>query len=86
MRTKPTREDIDRLEEIRDEIKTLVDEARRLVRGTIDGKAAEAYWVPHILGALDDDHEFLGGSMTTMQDSIEALRREVGDGDEEEAS
>ena len=80
-----TEGDIDQLEETRDEIKDLVGEARRIVRGTIEGNAAESYWIPHILGALDDDHDYLGGSMTTMQDTIEALRRDA-DSDDEEAA
>ena len=73
MTTKTPPDQIERLAEIRDEIKALVDEASRIVRETIERKTAEAYWIPHILGALDDDHEYLGGSMQTMQDTIDAL-------------
>ena len=81
MTTRTNNETIERLEEIRDEIKDLVREARGLVNGTKEKKAAEAYWIAHVLGALDDDHGYLGGSMTTMQDTIDALRGDDDDGD-----
>jgi hypothetical protein len=84
---KPTTDlDLERLEEIKDEIKDLVDEARALVSGTAERRTTEAYWIAHILGALDEDHEFLGGSMTTMQDTIDALREESEEDDDEEAA
>jgi hypothetical protein len=75
--TQPDSEDIDRLQEIADEIKGLVYEAKELIpRGSIRNQA-ESYWIPHILGAIDKDNEYLGGSMTTMSDTIEKLKTSV---------
>lgn len=64
-----------RLEQIRDEIKELVYEAKQLMRdeGGIAYERAKSYWVPHILGALDKENEYCGGSMINMQDSIDEL-------------
>lgn len=50
---------------------------------------AAAYWVPHILCALDDEHGYLGGSVVTMQHTIDELRNllnssESEDGEEAE--
>ena len=67
------------LQDIKDEIKELLDQARRLVRGTREEDRAKGYWFAHIRCALDDEHGYLGRSMITMQDTIDALR-----GDEEE--
>lgn len=66
--------DVERLIEIQSEIDDLVGEARDIVRdyGTIADRA-ESYWVPHILGALFNETEWVGGSMTTMEDTINEL-------------
>lgn len=72
----PSEEDIERLEEIRDELKELIEEAKNLVRGTHQYERARSYWIPHILGAIDKDNEYMGGSMINMQDTIDALREE----------
>jgi hypothetical protein len=66
-------EKTNRLQEIIEEIKELVGEAEEMVAGTSEEASAGAYWIPHILGALDKDHGYLGGSMQTMQDSINEL-------------
>ena len=68
-------EDIERLSEIKDEMKELLGEADQLIRGAggIAYERARAYWLGHIAIALDDDHEYAGGSMCTMQDTIDDL-------------
>jgi len=71
-----TTEDLERLIEIKDEIKELVNEARDTINSTSEAKRARAYWCAYILCALDSDHDYLGGSMVTMQDSIDALAEE----------
>lgn len=74
-----------RLGEIKDQIKELMDEAESLVRrhGTsIVKERAKSYWVPHILMALDNDHEYLGGDAFTMESAANAL--DNGEDDEEE--
>jgi hypothetical protein len=68
-----TQSDVDRLSEIKDEIKYLVEEARVLVHSTSEDARSKAYWYAHITMALDDDHEFLGSGSHTMQDTIDNL-------------
>lgn len=67
-------EAIDRLREIQTEIEELLDEALQCI-GDAGGSTAQAdaYWKAHIICALRNDHEYLGGSMVTMQDTIEGL-------------
>lgn len=82
-------EEIDYLNEIKEKIKKLVYEAKDIVQG-MDGngttsKRAESYWIPHILGALDKDNEYVGGSMYTMEDTINELEKNLVDADEEES-
>lgn len=64
---------INRLEEVKDEIKELVKEARRLCNNTSEEKRCDSYWHSHIVGALDNDHGYLGCSFYTLQDSIDEL-------------
>ena len=72
---------IERLCEIKDDIKQLIEEAMNLIPEPEHARA-RGYWYAHIRCALDKDHTFLGGSMRTMQDSIDALA-EVDAGDDE---
>ncbi|KKL97253.1 hypothetical protein LCGC14_1836370 [marine sediment metagenome] len=67
--------DADRLSEIRDQIKELMGEAKSLLHNSDDKvwNRARSYWYPHIIMALDSEHEFLGGSMVTMQDTIDEM-------------
>ena len=67
-------DDLERLQQIKDTIKELVYEAQDLLpRGTIEYDRAASYWLPHILMALDSQHDYLGGSMCTMQETINDL-------------
>ena len=80
-----------RLEEIRDEIAELVEEAEGIIRdfcranggGGVIAERARSYWVYHILGALMEGggRGILGGSMFTMDDTIKDIR-EWGAGEE----
>jgi hypothetical protein len=74
----------ERLNEIKDEIKSLVNEARDIIRGTHIESLANSYWIPHILMELDEDHEWLGGSMCTMQETIDALADDIDEEEEDE--
>ena len=65
--------DTDRLSEIKDEVKDLIIEAISIVRQTDEYDRAKGYWYAHIRGALDSDHSYLGGSMVTLQDTIDSL-------------
>lgn len=67
-----TREKIDRLEEIRDEMLELVGETEQLLRGTTEEAHARAYWLSSLKIALTDDHEYLSKS-ANMSDAIEDL-------------
>lgn len=68
-----------RFEEIKDQIKELLEEAISLVPSA-ESDRAESYWYAHISMALDEDHDYLGGSMCSMQDTI----NEWHDGDDDE--
>jgi hypothetical protein len=63
----------ERLSDIKMEMLELLNEAKRLVRGTDEENRAKSYWIAHIRCTLDDDHSYLGGSMVTMQESIDTL-------------
>lgn len=67
------REIAEQLHDIKEEIKDVMENARNLLRGTNAENAANSYWIPHILMALDDEHDWLGGSMHSLQDSIDEL-------------
>lgn len=73
--------DVHRLEEIQVEIEELVREAKKITDDYPEtGGRPDAYWLPHVIGALRNDHEWCGGSMSTLEDSI----REIMEGEEEE--
>jgi len=62
--------------EIKEQMLELLDHAREALRGLDDDfleRQATSYWLAHIRTALDSDHEYLGGSMVTMQETIDAL-------------
>lgn len=68
--------------EIKEKMLELLDEAQAIVYGTSEEQRAKSYWWAHIRCALDNEHSYLGGSMITMQETIEKL--EAADDDEEE--
>jgi len=72
----------ERLSEIKEQMLELLRAARGIVRGTSEEDRAGAYWLAHLRVALDSDHSYLGGSMCTMQETIEALEA----ADEEEVA
>ena len=63
-------EDQERFEEIIGDISELAKEALSLLPEDIQ-ESAKSYWYSHILCSLNDDHEFIGGSMLHMNDSLE---------------
>ena len=67
-------DDVERLEEIKDEIKALISEALGIFRDHDAESPFRGYAYAHIIGALDKDHEFLGGSFITLQDCIDELK------------
>jgi hypothetical protein len=76
-------EDQERFEEIIGEISELAKEALDLLPEDIQ-ESATSYWYSHILCALNDDHEFIGGSMLHMNDSLEEWSAKSNDNKSEE--
>ena len=78
----------ERILEISEEIRDLLQEAMDLVRseGTdFDRERARSYWYGHIQIALGGDHGYMGRSMCSMSDTAEELMadEEPEEGDEE---
>jgi DNA repair exonuclease SbcCD ATPase subunit len=75
--------DISRLEDIQQQMLELLDEARTIIRSAScrnqARERAEAYWIPQVKVGLTKEHDYLGGCMCTMSDTIEALREEFED-------
>jgi hypothetical protein len=67
---------IDNLEEIKYQMLELLDQAICLIPEGRAKSRAECYWYAHIKTAITKEHFYLGGSMCTMDDTIEELRRE----------
>jgi len=63
-------EDQQRLSEIINDINDLMGEAIELIPENMVERA-KSYWYAHIMCAVSDDHEFLGGSMHHMQDCLD---------------
>ena len=63
-------EDQQRFSEIINNIDNLIEEAINIIPDNLVSKA-KSYWYAHILCAINDDHEFLGGSMHHMQDCLD---------------
>ena len=64
------------LEEIQQEMLELLSEASELVRDTDEREIyerARAYWIAQIETIIHNDHGYLGGSMCSMQDTIDEL-------------
>jgi len=71
-------DDINRLEEIQNEMLKLIDEAEDILQneGDITFERARSYWIAHIKTALTSEHDYVGGSMFTMESTIKELRGE----------
>lgn len=63
---------IDALAEIKESIKELVEYAFDRVSDS-EKERAKGYWYASIMMALDDEHDFMGGSGGTMQSTIDAM-------------
>ena len=77
----------ERILEITEEIRDLLQEAMDLVRseGTdFDRERARSYWYGHILIALGGDHGYMGRSMCSMTDTAEELVADEEPEEEEE--
>jgi hypothetical protein len=68
-------------------MKELLDEAHDILRTSEDHftlRRAESYWFAHIKVALDKEHAYLGGSMCSMQDTIDELSESMEDVQDED--
>ena len=72
-----------RFEEIIGEIKELLEEALDLVPEGMARSRAESYWYVNMIVNVNEDHGYMGGSMCSMQDTLEEFD-EIDEGDEEE--
>ena len=76
-----------KLEMLQEAMLELLDEARSILGKEADAMAyerADAYWLAHIEMALKKETKYLGGSMMTMEDTIEEVRGGGNEEDEEE--
>ena len=73
--TTDCRELAEELGEIQQEMLAWLAQARHLLRRApgMTGQRAKAYWLAHGTMALTRDHDYLGGSMVTMQDTLTEL-------------
>lgn len=78
--------DFERLQEIKDEMLGLLEEAKRIIasgpRHTYE--RAKAYCLAHIAIALDDDHDYVGSDGANLQEIIDELDPGEPDEDDEE--
>jgi hypothetical protein len=69
-----TQDKIERLTEIKVEIRDLLQECKRLLRDEgMTWQRAEPYWWATARPALDGESGYCSGPMTTMQDTIDEL-------------
>ena len=73
-------EAIERLTEIKEQMLELLEEAKDLLPEGMTKERAKCYWYAHIKTAILKEHDFLGGSMVTVDDTIS----ELGEDSEEE--
>ena len=70
----------ERLNEIKEQMLELLEEAKDLIPEGMAKERARCYWYAHIKTALLKEHEYLGGSLVTMDDTIS----EIEESEEEE--
>lgn len=66
----------ERLQEIKEQMLELLDEAKEIIPEGMTKERAKCYWYAHIKTALLKEHEFLGGSLVTMDDTINEIDEE----------
>jgi hypothetical protein len=75
--------DKQRFEEIISEIKELLEEAIELVPEGYVRSRAQSYWYASMIMNVTDSHDYMGGCMVGMQDTLEEFD-EVEDEDYED--
>ena len=71
-------EDKNRFEEIIGEIKVLLEEAIDLVPEGLSRARAKSYWYANMIINVTEDHEYMGSSMCSMQDTLEDYDHDAG--------
>lgn len=66
-------EAIERLTEIKEQMLELLEEAKDLLPEGMTKERAKCYWYAHIKTAILKEHEYLGGSLVTVDDTISEL-------------
>jgi hypothetical protein len=66
----------ERLTEIKEQMLELLDEAKEIIPEGMAKERARCYWYAHIKTALLKEHEYLGGSLVTMDDTINEISEE----------
>jgi len=66
-------EAIERLTEIKEQMLELLEEAKDLLPEGMTKERAKCYWYAQIKTAVLKEHEFLGGSLVTIDDTISEL-------------
>ena len=77
--TRDRQEIVDELGEIQSQILELVEQARALLRrNELQGALmrAESYWIAHVITAVSNDHGYLGGSMVSLQNTIDEIKND----------
>ena len=74
----PGNQDVEQLRELQMKIFDAVEEIKQIMDKQPVNIADEAnnYWIAHILCALSDDNDYLGGSMVTMDDTLRKITNE----------
>ncbi|MDP2431800.1 MAG: hypothetical protein Q8O33_07195 [Pseudomonadota bacterium] len=78
---------VDELREIQAQMLESLEQAKSLIEQSgldITRQRAEAYWLAHARIALTNDHGYLGGSMCSMEDTIEEIAGATEDDDEDD--
>jgi hypothetical protein len=87
------KENLNNLKDIQTQMEDLAFQAKELVRHlksddqtSLIGERAYAYWLPHIMMEVTEEHEWMGNSMCGMYDTVrelEELLEESDDPDDE---
>jgi hypothetical protein len=70
---------VEELEDIKDGFLELIERAEAALRDAPESARARAqcYWLAHLRTALDREHSYLGGSLVTMDETIEEISARV---------
>ena len=72
----------ERLTEIKEQMLELLDEAKDIIPEGMAKERAKCYWYAHIKTALLKEHEYLGGSLVKMDDTINEISEEESEEEE----